>query len=326
MIRPFCLEGITRTRDDFGMRLGGERDSGRVAGSFEQAPQDDFGDSPRDDLLVQLGAAPRCPPPRLEAAANQAQSLAVRNDGGSGCGDADQMPALMRHARAALVAVQQQQQPVEEWVPPQPTSSRSRKSAAKKSRKAAAARAKLSCLSTETPVAEGLVPQSPQGVAASSLGPAEVIANGIEAPSLGGEVETDGLPETWPAKTTTVMLRNIPNRYTSEQLLAELLANGFEGNGLDFDFFYLPIDFDSKRNRGYSFINFTDETLAKRFFYTFNLRRLTRYTTQKILEVSPAVTQGFDANVQQYARKDALRIKNSWFRPMIFTAGGEAGL
>lgn len=126
--------------------------------------------------------------------------------------------------------------------------------------------------------------------------------------------------ELWPEGHTTVMLRNIPNRYTAEELLAEMIAGGFEGS---FDFFYLPIDFKTKRNRGYSFINFFSSDVAARFVKTFDRERLTRYTTQKILEVSPAVTQGFQANVARYVRKDAQRIKNAWFRPMIFGAGGE---
>jgi hypothetical protein len=121
--------------------------------------------------------------------------------------------------------------------------------------------------------------------------------------------------EMWPKEATTVMLRNIPNRYTAEEVLAEMLAVGFEGL---FDFFYLPIDFTTKRNRGYSFINFREAAEAWRFVQAFHGERLTRYATQKILEVSPALTQGFEANVTQYVRKDAQRIQNPWFRPMIF--------
>ncbi|CAE8632271.1 unnamed protein product [Polarella glacialis] len=129
--------------------------------------------------------------------------------------------------------------------------------------------------------------------------------------------------EPWPENATTVMLRNIPNRYTAEELLAEMLAVGFQDG---FDFFYLPIDFHTKRNRGYCFINFVSAGLAKGFLEAFHQQRLTRYTTQKILEVAPALTQGFDANVAQYVRKDAQRIQNPWFRPMIFsqeTGNGE---
>lgn len=126
--------------------------------------------------------------------------------------------------------------------------------------------------------------------------------------------------KAWPQDATTVMLKNIPNRYTAEEVLAEMLAGGFDGT---FDFFYLPIDFKTKRNRGYSFINFRDAADARRFVEAFHGEHWTRYATQKILEVSPALTQGFEANITQYVRKDAQRIQNPWFRPMIFADGDD---
>mmetsp|Transcript_134017 Transcript_134017/g.260990 ORF Transcript_134017/g.260990 Transcript_134017/m.260990 type:complete len:310 (+) Transcript_134017:76-1005(+) len=129
--------------------------------------------------------------------------------------------------------------------------------------------------------------------------------------------------ETWPREATTCMLRHIPNRYTAEEVLAEMLAVGFEGA---FDFFYLPIDFSTKRNRGYSFINFRDAADAWRFVQSFHGGSLTRYATQKVLEVSPALKQGFEANVAQYVNKDAQRIQNPWFRPMIFANGNDRAL
>jgi RNA recognition motif-containing protein len=113
------------------------------------------------------------------------------------------------------------------------------------------------------------------------------------------------------------MLRNLPNRYTAEELIAEILAKGFNGM---FDFFYLPIDFTTKRNRGYSFINFHTADTARRFLSEFHLQRLERYTTRKILEVSAATTQGLDENIAHFMKKDVHRIQNPWFRPMIFDA------
>jgi len=126
--------------------------------------------------------------------------------------------------------------------------------------------------------------------------------------------DQDG-PNEWPAGYTTVMLRNIPVRYTAEELIADFHECDFEGS---FDFFYLPIDFHLKRNRGYSFINFRSAEQATKFVEIFHMRQLTRYQTKKILEVSPALTQGFEENVRRYARRDARRVHNKWFKPMIF--------
>jgi len=128
------------------------------------------------------------------------------------------------------------------------------------------------------------------------------------------------LEEQWPAGSTTIMLRNIPNRYTAEELLAEVISHGFKGT---FDFVYLPIDFNTKRNRGYAFFNFHTAAMALRFLQVFHNQQLSRYISRKILEVSAAVTQGFENNVTQFVRKDAQRIQNPWFRPMIFNRPDE---
>eukprot|EP00971_Amphidinium_carterae_P042692 839208-Amphidinium_carterae.1 len=68
------------------------------------------------------------------------------------------------------------------------------------------------------------------------------------------------------ATHTTVMLRNIPNRYTRD-MLVEKLAERFPGA---YDFVYLPIDFNSKCNVGYAFINFRTPADCQRFFQEFD--------------------------------------------------------
>ena len=113
---------------------------------------------------------------------------------------------------------------------------------------------------------------------------------------------------------TTVMVRNIPSCYNCEELLGDILAQSFEGT---FDFFYLPIDFNTKRNRGYCFLNFRSSHWAREFVRTFHGQTLTRYCTKKILEISPAVTQGLENNMKCFKRCKP-RVKNQWFRPMVF--------
>merc|ERR1712008_14236 len=110
------------------------------------------------------------------------------------------------------------------------------------------------------------------------------------------------------------------NRYKADEVLAEMLVVGIQDT---FDFYYLPFDFVTKRNRGYCFINFREPVDACRFVQAFHGQRLTRYSTQKTIEVSPAATQGFDANVAKHVRKESHRIKNPWFRPMVFPAAAK---
>merc|ERR1719401_2724535 len=96
---------------------------------------------------------------------------------------------------------------------------------------------------------------------------------------------------------TTVMLRNIPNRY-SRNMLIERLNQGYSGQ---FDFVYLPIDFNSKCNVGYAFINFRSPQICTQFTAEFHgaktTAKLPGFSSAKICEVSYARVQGRDANM-----------------------------
>ena len=50
---------------------------------------------------------------------------------------------------------------------------------------------------------------------------------------------------------TTLMIRNIPNKYTQDLMLERVDRHFVK----QYDFFYLPIDFKNKCNVGYAFIN-----------------------------------------------------------------------
>jgi RNA recognition motif-containing protein len=63
---------------------------------------------------------------------------------------------------------------------------------------------------------------------------------------------------------TTVMIRNIPCRYTQEQLYKEMREYGFL-----FNFMYLPPARHSPGNLGYAFANFLCSDAAQRFIPEF---------------------------------------------------------
>ena len=48
---------------------------------------------------------------------------------------------------------------------------------------------------------------------------------------------------------TTVMIKNIPNKYTLQALMEKIDEN----HAKTYDFFYLPIDFRVKKEKKYSF-------------------------------------------------------------------------
>lgn len=101
-----------------------------------------------------------------------------------------------------------------------------------------------------------------------------------------------------PPAYTTVMLRNIPNRYTRD-MLVERLNEKYKGA---YDFVYLPIDFNSKCNVGYAFINFTTPDVAAAFMQEYHGAKskicLPGFGSTKTCEVCYARCQGRDANME----------------------------
>jgi len=122
------------------------------------------------------------------------------------------------------------------------------------------------------------------------------------------------------SNNTTVMLRNIPNRY-SRNMLIERLNQGYQGQ---FDFVYLPIDFNSKCNVGYAFINFRSPSVAAKFTAEFHgaktTAKLPGFSSAKICEVSYARVQGRDANMDNLRDEkfiEKLNEKPEW-QPLFF--------
>jgi len=124
---------------------------------------------------------------------------------------------------------------------------------------------------------------------------------------------------------TTVMFRNIPNKYTREMLVNQL-EQDMRGQ---FDFIYLPIDFKNKCNVGYAFINFRTVEACESFVNRFNgveVRKcLPGLNSRKVTEVTPARVQGFEENVQRLRNSPVMRelIHKPEWMPLIFDHNGE---
>jgi hypothetical protein len=81
---------------------------------------------------------------------------------------------------------------------------------------------------------------------------------------------------------TTVMLRNIPNKYTQPMLLTEVNSLGFEGQ---YDFFYLPIDYGNSANVGYAFVNFVHHYMILDFYKEFQGRKWAMFNSKKKCDI-----------------------------------------
>ncbi|KAK1414392.1 hypothetical protein QVD17_30136 [Tagetes erecta] len=101
--------------------------------------------------------------------------------------------------------------------------------------------------------------------------------------------------------TTSLMIKNIPNKYTRKMLMQTLdvhcdvenkkIMNG-SGNKSAYDFLYLPIDFRRRMNGGFAFVNFTNTEGAARFRDAFNGKRWNVFESSKVAQISRAKIQG----------------------------------
>lgn len=113
---------------------------------------------------------------------------------------------------------------------------------------------------------------------------------------------------------TTMMLRNIPNKYTQNTLLQEIDDLGFSGT---YDFFYLPMDVHNRSNVGYAFINFLSPPNAERFRRIFSDHRFQRFQSRKISSVCTAHVQGLDANLRHFENRAVTHSRNDQYRPIV---------
>jgi RNA recognition motif-containing protein len=110
-------------------------------------------------------------------------------------------------------------------------------------------------------------------------------------------------------KWTSLMIKNIPCRYTTSDMLDEIVVLGFH-----IDFLYMPPARRSAGNLGYAFVNFVSAEQAAAFSklyqgYSFSLQR----GSSKRAEIIYAKLQGFEANVDFYTKVKTSKKKNQPF-------------
>eukprot|EP00299_Pterocystis_sp_00344_P017243 c8645_g2_i1.p1 GENE.c8645_g2_i1~~c8645_g2_i1.p1 ORF type:complete len:206 (+),score=62.07 c8645_g2_i1:44-619(+) len=116
---------------------------------------------------------------------------------------------------------------------------------------------------------------------------------------------------------TTLMIRNIPNKYTQKMLL-DTINEQFNGT---YDFFYLPIDFKNKCNMGYAFINFVSPLHIVPFSQRFRSRKWDRFNSEKVCELAYARIQGTPALVQHFSNSSLL-CEDKKCRPLLLVTEG----
>ncbi|PWA44346.1 Nucleotide-binding, alpha-beta plait [Artemisia annua] len=134
---------------------------------------------------------------------------------------------------------------------------------------------------------------------------------------------------------TTVMIKNIPNKY-SQKLLLNMLDNHcihcneqITGGGSDggsdgdlplsaYDFVYLPIDFMNKCNVGYGFVNMTSPEATWRLYKAFHHQNWEVFNSKKICEVSYARLQGIEA-LKEHFKNSRFPCDAEEYMPVVFS-------
>ena len=121
-------------------------------------------------------------------------------------------------------------------------------------------------------------------------------------------------------RRTSLMVRNIPNKYTRSMLLDEFDDVGHGPTKMDF--FYLPIDFKNRCNRGYAFVNFVECADIVSFVEEYDSTKWKNFNSDKVCDVTYARIQGKAAMIRRF-ENSALMEKEEAYRPKVFVSYGD---
>ena len=106
-------------------------------------------------------------------------------------------------------------------------------------------------------------------------------------------------------RRTTLMIKNIPNKFQRDALLKTIDEN-FKGA---YDLFILPTDANGFKNFGYSFINFTSCYYIPYFYFLFHEKKWSSTNSQKVCQITYSKIQGRNSLLSHYSSK--IVFKNS---------------
>lgn len=127
---------------------------------------------------------------------------------------------------------------------------------------------------------------------------------------------------------TTVMIKNIPNKYSQKLLLNmldnhcihcnEQISDGDDQPMSSYDFVYLPIDFNNKCNVGYGFVNMTSPEATWRLYKAFHHQHWEVFNSRKICEVTYARVQGLES-LKDHFKNSKFPCELEHYLPVVFS-------
>ena len=116
---------------------------------------------------------------------------------------------------------------------------------------------------------------------------------------------------------STLMVRNIPNKYNQKMLLATIE----DRHAGKFDLLYQPIDFKNRCNVGYAFINFISTADILPFYEEFNHKKWDRFNSDKVCEITYARIQGKISLITHFENSSLIH-EDEGYQPIIFASDG----
>ena len=107
-------------------------------------------------------------------------------------------------------------------------------------------------------------------------------------------------------KRTTLIIRNIPNKYTMELFQNEINEH-FYGK---YDILYLPLDFINRTNLGFGFINFIDPIHILYFYSEFIGKKWNIFNSEKRCQLAYAKIQGKNSILKYICKKNVNNVTN----------------
>ena len=114
-------------------------------------------------------------------------------------------------------------------------------------------------------------------------------------------------------KRTSLMIRNIPNKYTQIMLTQELDE---KHKGL-YDIIYLPIDPKNRCNWGYAFINVVHPVIILSLYIEFNGKSWRNFNSEKIWELTYGRLQGKEQLLKQLEGSGVMQQSDPCKKPLI---------
>uniref|UniRef100_A0A7S2NFI5 RRM domain-containing protein n=1 Tax=Alexandrium andersonii TaxID=327968 RepID=A0A7S2NFI5_9DINO len=161
------------------------------------------------------------------------------------------------------------------------------------------------------------------GFAASGWPAAAQAASHAEEAQPGPAPERDAEPGQRVELNTTVMIRNIPTRYSREELVELLGQKGFRGR---FTFVHLPIDLRSDLCQGYAFVDMRTHEDAANMWQEFTdlFQWGESALSPKKCRISWATLQGLEGNIEKYRNNDLMHPSvDDRYRPALYDKDGQ---